>query len=223
MRSWIWTYFYLHVWAFFVIRVLHNGLLLTKRFVPPSGGKTCTYVMRIICTPPKGSLILYIYYKYMYCRSKRYRRTPRTLPRWVFDEILDLAAKRKYLHLVIFHGKKKKKKGNASSLPSYPGRNSQLTTLAVRRSKMMRCGNRSPQVKMWHRSDEMPAWAAKWRRKAHTASASCDVMLHAPFVSQWTLVSSSRAFFFPFFFAFRWSQAGAHEKTIDTPTTISET
>lgn len=58
---------------------------------------------------------------------------------------------------------------------SHPGRNSQLTTLAVRRSKMMRCGNRSPHVKMWHRSDEMPACAAKCRRKAHTASASCDV------------------------------------------------
>lgn len=39
----------------------------------------------------------------------------------------------------------------------YPGRNSQLTTLAVRRSKMMRWGKRSPHVKMWHSSEEMPA------------------------------------------------------------------
>lgn len=55
---------------------------------------------------------------------------------------------------------------------AYPGRNSQLTTLAVRLSKIMRCGNRSPQVKMWQRREEMPACAAKWRRNAHTASAS---------------------------------------------------
>ena len=52
VRSWIWTYFYLHVWElFFVIRVIHNGLLLTKRYVPPSEGKYCIYIYIYVSVP----------------------------------------------------------------------------------------------------------------------------------------------------------------------------
>ena len=32
------------VGAFFVIRVLHTGLLLTKRYVPPSEGTSCIQI-----------------------------------------------------------------------------------------------------------------------------------------------------------------------------------
>ena len=44
---------------FFVVRVLHNGLL-TKRYVPPSEGKSCTYVYtRTAAVPLVYALVLF--------------------------------------------------------------------------------------------------------------------------------------------------------------------